>query len=108
MDAEAVRAFALSLPDAAEEPHFHFTSFRIGGKIFATMPPGDRLLHVFCPEVERQAAVLAYPDSCEVLHWGKRVAGVRIELDKASAHLVEELLQAAYDEKAAHAPRART
>lgn len=105
MDAEAVREFALSRPDATEEPHFHFTSFRIGGKIFATMPPGDRLLHVFCPEVERQAAVMAYPDCCEVLHWGKRVAGVRIELEGAQAHFVCELLQSAYDDKAAKAAK---
>jgi len=100
MKAEAVRKFALSLPDATEEPHFHFTSFRIGGKIFATMPPGDVLLHVFVPEEERQLAVQSHPDTCEVLHWGKRVIGLKIELGMAEESFVLDLLQAAYAGKA--------
>lgn len=100
MNADAVREFALSLPDATEEPHFHFTSFRIGGKIFATMPPRNELLHVFCPEEDREAAVAEYPEVCEVLHWGKRVAGVKLELARADDDFVRDLLQAAYDAKA--------
>ncbi|HUF72218.1 MAG TPA: MmcQ/YjbR family DNA-binding protein [Gammaproteobacteria bacterium] len=99
MRVDAVRRFALSLPEATEEPHFHYTSFRIGGKIFATMPPGNDLLHVFVPEEDREAATAAHPDICESLHWGKRVVGVRVELTKASASLVEDLLRAAYDSK---------
>ncbi len=99
MDGDAVREFALSLPDATEAPHFHFTSFRIGGRIFATMPPGNELLHVFCPEPDREAAVAAHPEFCAVLHWGKRVVGVRIELGKADGAFVRDLIQAAYDEK---------
>ncbi len=39
MNAQQARQLALALPQASEEPHFDFTSFRIGGKIFATMPP---------------------------------------------------------------------
>jgi predicted DNA-binding protein (MmcQ/YjbR family) len=100
MNGEEVRRFALALPAATEEPHFHFTSFRIKGKIFATMPPGDKLLHVFVAEEERAAAVAANPGTCEVLHWGKRVVGVKIDLTAAPADLVEDLLRAAYDAKA--------
>lgn len=99
MQVDAVRSFALSLPEATEEPHFHFTSFRIGGKIFATMPPSNDLLHVFVPDEDREAATAAHPDVCAALHWGKRVVGVRVELRKASAALVEDLLRAAYDSK---------
>lgn len=99
MDAEAVREFALSLPAATEEPHFHFTSFRINGKIFATMPPSNVLLHVFAPEEDREVAIAANPEVCETLHWGKRVVGVRINLGNASRPLVEDLLRAAYDSK---------
>jgi hypothetical protein len=99
MKADAVRRFALSLPRATEEPHFHFTSFRIGGKIFATMPPSNELLHVFVPEEDREAATAAHPEVCEVLHWGKRVVGVRVDLTKASRSLIEDLLRAAYDSK---------
>ena len=99
MDVDAVRQFALSLPDATEEPHFHFTSFRINGKIFATMPPSNDLLHVFAPEEDRELAIAANPKICEMLHWGKRVVGVKISLGSASRSLVEDLLRAAYDSK---------
>jgi hypothetical protein len=36
---EDVRRLALALPEAHEEPHFDSTSFRVKGKIFATMDP---------------------------------------------------------------------
>lgn len=100
MNVEQVRRYALSLPDATEEPHFHFTSFRIGGKIFATMPPSNALLHVFAPQTDREAAIAAHPDVCEALHWGKRVVGIKIQLGAVSPALVEDLLRAAYDSKA--------
>lgn len=99
MKVDAVRQFALSLPEATEEPHFHYSSFRIGGKIFATMPPSNDLLHVFAPEEDREAAIAAHPETCETLHWGKRVVGVRVDLKEASRSLVEDLLRAAYDSK---------
>lgn len=99
MTSDDVRQFALSLPDATEEPHFHFTSFRINGKIFATMPPSNDLLHVFAPEEDREVAIAANPGTCEVLHWGKRVVGVKIDLTSAAEPLVEDLLRAAYDSK---------
>jgi hypothetical protein len=101
MDEAAVRQIAIALPEVTEAPHFHFTSFRIDGKIFATMPPGGELLHVFVPEEERELAVAAYPTICAALHWGMRVVGVRVNLGAASNELVENLLRAAYDSKAA-------
>jgi YjbR len=101
----AVRKIALSLPGATEEPHFHYSSFRINGKIFATMPPSNDLLHVFVPEPDRQAAVAAHPGSCEALHWGKFVVGLKIRLGVASDALVKDLIRAAYDSKAAGSGR---
>ena len=102
MNADRVRELATSLPDVTEEPHFHFTSFRIDGRIFATMPPSGALLHVFVPEEERELAVAAHPDVCETLHWGKRLVGVKVNLKAADEGLVETLVRAAYDDKAAH------
>jgi predicted DNA-binding protein (MmcQ/YjbR family) len=104
MKVDAVRQFALSLPSATEEPHFHFTSFRINGKIFATMPPGNNLLHVFAPEEDREVAIAMYPEVCETLHWGKRVVGVKIHLGNADRELVEDLLRAAYGSKSQTKP----
>lgn len=105
MKVEAVRKFALSLPDATEEPHFHFTSFRIDGKIFATMPPGNDLLHVFVPEEEREVATKTHPDRCEVLHWGKRVVGLKVDLARAQPAFVKDLLNEAYVAKRDKAKR---
>jgi hypothetical protein len=65
MDEEGVRRLAVALPDVTEAPHFHFTSFRIDGRIFATMPPGAAFLHAFVPEEERVLAVAAHPEVCE-------------------------------------------
>ena len=101
MDVQSIRRLALSFRGATEEPHFHFTSFRIEGRIFATMPPDKALLHVFVPESEREQAVTTFPAVCEALHWGKRVVGVRIDLDEAPDSLVGDLLRAAYESKAA-------
>ena len=41
------RKFALSLPEATEEPHFEKSSFRVRGKIFATVPEDQKHLNVF-------------------------------------------------------------
>jgi hypothetical protein len=101
VNSDAARALALSFPGASEEPHFHYSSFRVNGKIFATMPPSNELLHVFVPEMDREAAVAAYPGTCQALHWGKRVVGVKIDLGKARDDLVADLLSAAWESKSA-------
>ena len=36
-DQSDVRRLALAQPEATEEPHFHLSSFRVQGKIFATV-----------------------------------------------------------------------
>ena len=96
---DRIREFALSLPDATEEPHFHFASFRINGRIFATLPPSDRLAHVFAPEADRIVAIAQNPEVYEELNWGKRVVGLRIVLEHTDPELVEDLLRAAYESK---------
>ncbi|MCF8503532.1 MAG: MmcQ/YjbR family DNA-binding protein [Caulobacter sp.] len=39
MTQSTIRTLALSLPEALEHPHFDRASFRVRGKIFATLPP---------------------------------------------------------------------
>jgi hypothetical protein len=91
-DIEQVRGFALSLPEACEEPHFEMTSFRVKGKIFATVPPDQTRLHVFVDEASAEASVAEDPAAFELLRWGQRVAGVRVRLDAADPNRVRELL----------------
>jgi hypothetical protein len=95
-----VRGFALSLPEVTERPHFKYSSFRIRGKIIATIPPGEEFLHVFVSDEERDLALAMEPGFIEKLRWGERVAGVRIVLAKAKPGVVKRLLTQAWMRKA--------
>lgn len=60
-DLAGARAVALSLPGATEEPHLDMTSFRVRGRIFATVTPDEARLHVFADEPELDAYVAEDP-----------------------------------------------
>ena len=100
-----VRRYALSLPEATEEPHFHFSSFRVRGKIFATVPPEERQLHIFVDDQELELAVATNPKANEKLWWGKRIAGLRVTLAAAKLADIKYLLQSAWQRKAPKALR---
>ena len=76
------RKLALALPEVTEEPHHDMASFRVRGKIFATVPD-DTHLRVMVDEMEIRAAVAENPDVCEELYWGKRLACVVVNLRRA-------------------------
>jgi len=99
-DLDSVRAFALSLPATTEEPHFNMASFRVRGKIFATVPPDDEHLHVFVDEGEVRAAVAEDQAAFEPLLWGQRLRGLRIRIAAAPAHRIAELLEESWRRKA--------
>jgi hypothetical protein len=92
VSAATVRRLALSLPDTAEAPHHDMTSFRVAGKIFATMPSGGGRLHGFVGDDEVSASVAEYPAAVEELLWGAKRRGCRVLLSQATAPLVRELL----------------
>ena len=94
------RRYALSLAEANEEPHFTYSSFRVRGKIFATVPPDDEHLHVFVDAQRRELALAMFPDAYEKLWWGKKVVGIRVVLSKADAADVNDLLCSAWRRKA--------
>ena len=100
MTFDRLRRFALSLPDAVEAPHFDYASFRIGGRIFATVPPDRAHVHVFVGEEHRQPALALHPGFIEKLPWGRRIVGVRIALAQAEPAVVEALLRHAWAAKA--------
>ena len=100
MNIAQVRRKALALPEVTEEPHFQSTSFRIRGRIFATVPPAEEYLHVFVHEDDREAALAMYPEFIEKLFWGDKVAGLRIVLTRAEPKVVAALLQRAWSRKA--------
>jgi hypothetical protein len=100
MKIDAVRRFALSLPEVTEEPHFDLSSFRVKGKIFTTVPPGETHLHVFVDGTELELMPAAQPKAYEKLFWGKRVAGLRVTLAAAKADDVKGLIRTAWRRKA--------
>ena len=95
-----VRNYAMSLPEVTEEPHFHYTSFRVKSKIFVTVPPEETHIHVFVTDEEREMALALYPEFVEKLLWGGKVVGVRVELAKAKADVVKQLVKQAWLRKA--------
>ena len=100
MHIKAIRTQALSLPEATEEPHFDYASFRVGGKIFMTVPPDETHAHIFLAEQDRELALAMYPDFVEKLMWGKRIAGVRVALSKARPAVIRSLVRKAWEHKA--------
>ena len=104
MTEDDVRSMALALPGTSEAPHHQRTSFRVGGKIFATMPPDGASVNVLLDEEEARAAAEESPDWVELLWWGRRLSGVQVTLADADADILAELLEVAYERCA---PRAR-
>ena len=97
-----VRRFSLRLPEVTEEPHHHYSSFRVRGKIFVTVPPDDESIHVFVDEASREQALALHPSFVEKLFWGGKVRGIRIQLARATPDAVKQLVRSAW---ACKAPR---
>jgi hypothetical protein len=104
MTEDDVRGLALALPDTTEAPHHQRTSFRVAGKIFATMPPEGGSVNVLLDEEEARAAAEESPDWVELLWWGKQLSGVRVDLARADADILTELLEDAYRRRAPRTP----
>jgi hypothetical protein len=93
------REIALALPEATEADHWGNPSYRIYGRIFATVPDPQHL-NVMIQPLGVDAAVNEDPAACSELLWGKEVRGVRVDLQRASKELVGDLLEAAWRWKA--------
>lgn len=100
MNIEAVRTTALALQETTERPHHHFSSFRVKGRIFMTIPPDGEHIHVFVDEPDREAALAMEPGLVERLVWGGKVVGLRVRLAKARPSAVKLLIDRAYRYKA--------
>jgi len=94
-----VRGWALSLPESTELPHHDIGSFRVRGKIFATVPD-DEHVRIMVDEHEVLAAAAAHPGVCHPVSWGERVSCVAVEIGTAPAELIRDLLTEAWLRKA--------
>jgi hypothetical protein len=105
MKFSTVRTYALSLPEATEAPHFTYQSFRVRNKIFVTVPPEEKTIHIFVPEAQREQALALHPQFIDKLVWGSSVTGVRVTLASAEPAVVKALILAAWQHKAPKALR---
>jgi hypothetical protein len=90
---------ALALPETTEQPHFHLTSFRVKGKIFATAAPDGSFMNVFVDDALRETIVAVDPKAYETRWWGKS-AYLHVHLAAAKARDVKTLLHAAWARRA--------
>lgn len=100
MNVKEVRRLALALPEVSEEPHFHLASFRVKGKIFATLAPDGSYLNVFVEDAQREMMTAVDPEVYESLWWGKKIAYLHVHLAAAKARDVAALLRSAWERKA--------
>ena len=106
MTQDDIRALALSLPDAVEQPHFDRASFRVGGKIFATLPPGGALVVLMLPLLVKESVVQADPDAHVPLPsaW-ERSGSTQLRIGRMDSEKLADLVRLAWREKAPKALR---
>jgi hypothetical protein len=104
LTADDVRAIALGFAEAVEAGHHGRPSFRVRGKIFATLWT-PTALNVITGEDEIAAATQEAPDSCTPFLWGGVPKAVQVDLTTATREVVEPLLAEAWARKAPRAVR---
>ena len=97
--AAEARAIALSLPEAVEQDHHGRPSFRVRGRIFATLWNEDRM-NVMVDEDGIRTGVERAPETCEPVWWGKRLTAVAVTLSAVERPFLGELLADAWEGKA--------
>ncbi len=93
------RRIALSLPETVEQDHHGRPSFRVAGKIFATLWDEEHM-NVMLDEPGIHTAVEAHPEICAEVWWGKRLSAVRVNLGTAGEDLLADLLADAWERRA--------
>jgi hypothetical protein len=96
---DQARRLALALPEAAEQDHHGRPSFRVAGRIFATLWD-ETHMNVMVDEPGILTTVQGHPDVCAEVWWGKRLAAARVHLPGADADLLSGLLRDAWERKA--------
>src|SRR5262245_18023067 len=97
MTASEFRKMALAQPEAVEASHMDHPDFRVGGKIFATLGPGEVWGMVKLTSDEQAAFLAAQPAAFAPASgaWGRRGATI-VQLKPAKKSLVKEALRLAW------------
>ena len=92
------RQLALALPELLEQDHHGRRSFRVAGKIFATLWDEDHM-NVMLDEPGIHVAVQRTPDTCAEFWWGKRLRALHVNLEQIAPDELAELLADAWEQK---------
>jgi hypothetical protein len=97
MTADEFRRLALSLPEVTEGAHMGHPDFRIGGKIFATLGPGEQWGMAKLTPEQQTALVKTEPEMFQPVQgaWGRRGA-TYVLLETATAAAVRPALVTAW------------
>src|SRR5437763_11868943 len=96
---DQARTLALALPEAVEQDHHGRASFRVGGRIFATLWDEEHM-NVMLDEPGILTAAQGHPESCREFWWGKRIGALSVDLGRIDLDLLAELLADAWERKA--------
>jgi hypothetical protein len=97
-------AAVLALPGTYEADHHGRRSFRVGdGKVLVTVAQ-DGVLNVMVDDDLARSAAGA--PGVDLLWWGQRLSGVRVEVVDVDPALLEELVEAAWRRRTAGTRRA--
>jgi hypothetical protein len=106
MTADEFRKLALNFPGAVESSHMNHPDFRVGGKIFATLGPGETWGMVKLTPEQQQSFIKRAPamfDRCSGA-WGLRGA-TEVRLESAERAVVQEALDVAWRNVSAKAKK---
>ena len=101
MTGKQLRALALSLPGTQELPHMERTSFRTGGRIYATMTADETEAMVYVePRARLYALAEEQPESFMTLGGWSRLGALGVKLSGVDSEQLKELLIASWRKRA--------
>jgi hypothetical protein len=94
---EAIRTFALGLPEAVEMDHHGFPSFRVAGKIFATLRADPPRLMVKLTVEDQDNLCGGHPDAITPVsgYWGRK-GSTFVDYEKINEPTAQMLLHLAW------------
>jgi hypothetical protein len=97
MTADEFRALALSFPEASEQAHMGHPDFRVRGKVFATLGPGEEWEMVKLPADQQASFVRSDPEVFQPASgaWGRGGSTI-VRLCAAKEQSVRQALIAAW------------
>jgi len=103
------RRMALSFPEATESSHMDHPDFRVGGKIFATLGPGEKWGVLMLSPDEQKEFVAKTPGSFSPVEggWGRRGC-THVHLEEVDSTLLRQAMTLAWRKRAPRRLLAKT